>query len=361
MNYLYNFCHSCGVSPSKPFVPTAFFPTACEKYIIIQNSNLEGEYEYIEEVMDYIIPLAEDIKIIQIKFSTKDKTIPRTKTYEGLSLPQFNFLVKNAVSVLTNSPYSREVAAALSVPNVLIINRNKTNQEQPSWYKDCIEKDKNTYAEDIAKDLLNLSKIDNFINSLDPFYCGDSYKTKVMEVVPNFNPIEIGLTGQTLNLRSDWTSEMKYIKDFIYTNHVNLITDKRIDLQPSKNLIQVNLEVTKNTSQEDIDFYKNLTKELRLYCRNKNDLQKIRLKFIDEQIHEEKLITKKDLDIDQYICNNTIYKSSKMIISNKKTYTSKASMNKDIEFNPTQYERVIDCEDFWADSEHIKLLNIKDD
>ena len=361
MNYLYKFCHSCGVSPSKPFIPTAFFPITYDKYIIIQNSKIEGEYEYIEEVMDYIVPLIKDVKIIQIKLSTKDKTIPRAKIYEGLSLPQFNFLVKNAMSVLTNSPYCREVAAALSVPNVLIINKNKTNQEQPSWYKNCIEKDKSAYAEDIAEGLLNLSKIDNFINSLKPFYCGDSYKTKVMEVVPNFNPIEIGLTGQTLNLRSDWTNETKYIKDFIYTNHVNLITDKRIELQPSKNLIQINLEVTKNTSQEDIDFYKNLTKQLRLYCRNKNDLQDLRLKFIDEQIHEEKLITKKDLDIDRYICNNTIYKSSKMIISNKKTYTSRASMNKNIEFNPTQYEKIIDCEDFWADSEHIKLLNIKDD
>jgi len=73
------------------------------------------------------------------------------------------------------------------------------------------------------------------------------------------------------------------------------------------------------------------------------------------------MISKKDLDIGTKICNNTIYKSSKMIISKNKFYTSKASWEKNKplqENNPHFVEKIIDSSSFWHESEHFKLLNI---
>ena len=367
MNMLYKFSHHCGVTPSKPHIPLAFFPMVDEDYIIIQNSDLEGPYEYMEEVIDYMIPLLSNQKIIQIKFSKKDIDIPRTKKYEGLSLPQFNFLIKNSKAVICNSPYTHEIASSLNKPSVLITDEIKLNQCPPSWHKKSKQFSKNCFAERIAKAALDYCEIDNFIESLEPFYCGEAYKTKVLEVVPNFNPLDIGLKNQAINLRIDWTNEEKHIESFILLNHVNVITNKVYKFKESyleklkQNIIYINFEVSKETSPEDIEYYKNFTKNLRFFCRDEKAIQSIRLKFIDEQIHLEKTIQKKDLDIDQYICNNTIYKSSKMIISNKKTYTSKASMNDDIQFDPSNYEKIIDRKDFWEDSEHLKLLNIKND
>mgnify|MGYP001248114603 CR=1 FL=1 len=365
MNHSYKFAHSCGVKPSKPFVPLSFFPIAAEDYIIIHNSKLEKEYESFEEVIDYIIPLIGNIKIIQIKLSSQDKDIPRTQKYEGLSLTQVNFLIKNSKLLITNSPYSHEVSSALGRPSVLIDEKIKLNKEVPSWHTKSKALPKDSFAEKIAETALSLINIENQINTLKPFYSGKNYHTKVLEIAPNFNAREIGLRNQAINIRADWVDDTSHVQSFIESNHVNLITDKKIEFKgPNKdllnqNILQVNLEIKKETTQEDINFFKNLSENIRLFTRDEKNVQKIRLKFIDEQIHLEKLIQKKDLDIDRYLCNNTIYKSSKIILSNKKRYTSKAAMNQDKEFDPTRYEYLIDCEDFWQDSEHLKLLNLK--
>ena len=65
----------------------------------------------------------------------------------------------------------------------------------------------------------------------------------------------------------------------------------------------------------------------RLTCRNKG-ISDIRLKFFDWNINKYKIINKKDLDFYEDICDNTYYYSNKVLMSEGKNYSSKASLKK---------------------------------
>ena len=184
-----------------------------------------------------------------------------------------------------------------------------------------------------------------------------------MEIVPNFDPDCLKLKNENINIRADFHFNKENIEKLIINNKVNLICTNipKIDLPPellNKNLVQINLEVSEDTNEKEIAQAKKLCKSTNLFSKNQESIQKIRLKFIDEKISLESITRKKDLDICSKICENTYYKSSKIIISERKNYTSLAAMKKNQELNPRKLEKIIDNDDFWQELEHFKLLNI---
>lgn len=368
MNPLYKYSLDCGFTPSKPDISVSFFPMSIKNYIIIENCHTEKEYEHIDEISSYLTGVFKknSIRIIQLKFSQKDKDIFNTLKYQGLSLSQANFLIKNAKLILSNSRYTIDSSNALKTPALFLTNERSIEKENPYWYNTLSESlNSNEYAENICSKILKILKIDNPFERIKPFFSGKSFGAKILEVVPNFNPEELSLKKENINLRADIEHNNDIINKFILSNSINLICKKIPDLSDipkeiiKSNLIQINLEVTKKTKQSEINNAKKISNKVFLFCRDENSIKKIRLKFINEEVSLEKNIEKKDLDICNELCDNTYYKSSKIIISKGKNYTSTAAMKQGKELNSTTLEKAIDCKDFWAESEHFKLLNLK--
>lgn len=367
MDPIYKYSLNCGVLPSKPHIPISFFPMSFDKYIIIENSKQEGTYEHCDEILNYSLNSLKknQIKVIQIKFSADDQDIRGAIKYQGLSISQMNFLIKNCKALISNSKYTTEVAKCLNVKTISIMNKNLIEKDMPKWYKAPFKNfKKEEFAESISKTLLDFLDIENSLNKVKPFFCGKSFHEKILEIVPNFDPNLLKIENENINVRADYHFEQDYIKGLILKNKVNLITKKipKINKELArKNLLQINLEVDESTKQETIDKARELNNNLFLFSRDANNIQKIRLNLIDEKISLENKVQKKDLDIANKLCNNTYYKSSKIIISKGKNYTSLAAMKLNQQLNPLNLEKVIDTEEFWEESEHFKLINIQND
>ena len=367
MNAIYKYSLECGVLPRKPTIPISFFPLKHEKYIIIEQHSSLPEYLNTDELISYIYPYLkkQNIKILQIKLSQKDKTLQHCEQYEGLTTSQINFLIKNSILLISNSHYTCDISQTLNIPTIQIHTSIPSPIDKLPWLKSThIDIDRNDHAESIATKTLKELGIKNQINILNPIFCGNLFHKKILEINPDFNVLKSNFRKQTLNIRADYSFNEQNIFNILITNYCNLIINKYIDLSKlpdeviDKNLLQINFEIDINTKQEHIDHLKSFNKPLNLFCRDSNEITNVRLKFIDEIIALEQKITKKDLDICDKICENTVYKSSKMIISKGKYFTSKAAMDKNLPIKKDRFERIIDEPSFWNESEHLKLINI---
>ena len=88
--------------------------------------------------------------------------------------------------------------------------------------------------------------------------------------------------------------------------------------------------------------------------KDENKIDDLRLKFFDWDVFLLKKKTKNDIDNHEKICNNTRYKSSQLISSNNQLYASKAAWRNDIH---GKHDQIIDCDDFWVESNNLKIYN----
>ena len=85
-------------------------------------------------------------------------------------------------------------------------------------------------------------------------------------------------------------------------------------------------------------------------------MKKYRLKYIDEEITLYDSFDKKKLDKSGKICDTTLIKSSKTILSQGKKYQTLAHwvIDQPHEGKP---QNAIDTKDFWEDAEHFLIYN----
>ena len=81
-----------------------------------------------------------------------------------------------------------------------------------------------------------------------------------------------------------------------------------------------------------------------------------RLKYIDEDIKLYEKFDKKKLDKLEEICDTTLVKSSKTILSKGKKYQTLAHWVTD-QPHQGKPQAIIDTKDFWEDGEHYIIYN----
>lgn len=363
----------CGIKYSEPHVNIAFFPPPCEKYIIIENSSNEKyrEYEFIDEISAILFPFLtkNNIRLIQIKFNRNDLDIFKCKKYESLSHPQFNFLIQNSLGVITNNFYTHYIAAASNVNSICLHPNSFTSVNSPEINKDkCLDliSSPQTFPEKICARVLENLKIESLISKINPIYCGKDYHTKKIEVIPDFNVEQSNIREQRINIRADYYFDEKNIAKLLATNKCNLITDKLISLDYlknpiiHKNILEINYEVSQNTTEEDINTLQMSGCKFNLFCKDQNNINEIRLKHLDYEISIEETKTKKDLDIKNNICHNCFYKSSKVLLSKGKQYSSKSKWLLNKEINKSQFELIEDDKNFWQEIDNFKIFSINE-
>ena len=109
----------------------------------------------------------------------------------------------------------------------------------------------------------------------------------------------------------------------------------------------------------DEEYFINLTSlglTFTLISRHEEKLPELRLKFFDYSIEQYKIHSKKDLDINDDLCDNTFYHSNKTLISKNKKYSSKAAWKANIE-KTDEPQKIIDNDDFWEELQHMNIYN----
>jgi hypothetical protein len=123
-----------------------------------------------------------------------------------------------------------------------------------------------------------------------------------------------------------------------------------------QNINQINYFATPDDNESFFKAVSKLGIRVKIISKDENTINDLKLKFFDWDVNLVTKKTKKDIDNYEKICNNTRYKSSQIIASEKKLYASKAAWKNNINGN---HDKIIDCEEFWEDISNLKLYNDK--
>jgi hypothetical protein len=140
---------------------------------------------------------------------------------------------------------------------------------------------------------------------------------------------------------------------------LNIISNKPVDLGL---LNTIKAKVSGMTLIVDASFeinylkaVKNLGIKLTLTAPNNDSWGKLAEKFFDFGLEKEQVATKDSVKDSDKLNQQWIFSSEKIIISNGKIFSSKASW-KNNQAKLDKYSKVIDCLDFWEESEHFHIL-----
>lgn len=384
MHLLEQYALACGVKIDQPFVETNYFPLPFSDYIIIHPaSGMDAKnYDYYADVIELIYPLLQknNIEIVQIG-AKEDKTLPHTYAINGkTSLGQSFFLIKNSLLVVGNDSFSSHVAGGFDrklvslysnlykecckpywgePQNQLLIQADRKGNKPSYAAQEAQKVVNNVKPEEIARGILKLLEIESKLSSYETLHTGAHYHHSAVEIIPNFfNPNRLP-KDHGINLRLDYHFDLDIASRWMFSHKTHLIINRQVDPKYftviRNNLAKISVELNSEIESEYIDVLKNLGCEIELFAPNDENLVKTRLDFIDWGVDKLDFGSKKDLDSDEKVCDNTCYKSSKTILSNEKTYSSKAAWLAKQEKRTN--EPIIDNEDFWKELIYFRLYN----
>lgn len=378
------YAKSLGVRLGRPSISDHFFPIPFDKYITIQStSKFESRnYSFWDLSISLIKERLPSYKIVQV--GTREDPLCRNADLSLLgatSFKQLFYVIKNSSLHLGIDSLGVHVASALDIPCVGIYSNMLPSQSGPIWHKDslfkCIESDKKgnkpSYApvenpktintikpEDIAGSALDLLGADSDLLNYRTLYLGPHYANEILEVIPNFNPSPNYTPGLVVNLRCDYGAVEKSLPAWLSFKS-NIMTSSPLDL----GLLSAfrgniaGLTIFLESGSINKDYLKSLSRlniKFNLICRDKSKLQDLRFEFFDWVVEEHVKLSKKDIDFDSEICDNTFYHSNKVLVSEGKNYLSKASWKAGIE-KTKEPQRLIDSDEFWEEIEHLNVYN----
>ena len=382
MHVAEHYALSCGAQLSTPHIPSDFYPIPYKKYIclVTQSDILSKKYDFYQEVVDLLLPFLGDVKIVQLG-AHDDPHLRNTINYGALSRKQNNYIVANSLAVIGNDFYYTHAAGALNKNLITLFGPLYKDISRPFWgepsHQSLIESHRNNhkpsfsgdegenksinliYPEEIARQTLALLKIENTLQTLETVNMGSFYKIPVVELIPDELPAAGLYEGTAINFRLDLNFEPDMISKWAFNRKLNVIIDRPLERKyldiVKPHITQVMIEVNEKTSADDIRSITEGGYKTHLFSTDAEAIQNLRLQFLDHNIYLNKLSKKKDLDNSDKICDNTYFKSSKIMTSKNKHYASKASWLAGVE--KQEEEKVIDSPEFWEELEYFRIYN----
>ena len=369
-----------GVRPGKPIIDDHFFPISFGNYITT-DFDISGEsdtYKYWDIVFNLLNKYYLNLNVV-------DLSIDRSSTpqYADISIRsdishrQMSFVISNSSLHLCNNLFSSHLSSYHNVPTVCLFGSLLPNNNKPVFSENviCVSADtdkKPSYSntdpnnlinqikpEDIARNCLSLLSIDNDLDNYKTLFIGKYFNSKILEVVPDFKPLQDFDPDKIINIRYDYVKKPEYLEPWLQYK-CNIMCDEMLDYEMIKenahNIAGMTIFLDRdNFTLEYINKIQNLNINFSLICKNKKQIKDQRLKFFDwnvERLQEKK---KKDLDLKGKLCHNTFYDSSKELLSEGRSFSSKLhwkSYNNEPSFN-----KVVDCPTFWEEAEHMNIYN----
>lgn len=383
MHILEQYALNSGVKIKQPFIYEKFFPVTFDKYISFHPASKPSKtYDIWQEVISLIFPYLEknNIKILQIG-EKDDKLYAGATSLLGLTnINQTAFILKNALLHFGADSFPTHVASHYDKKIVSLYSNNYISCVKPYFgnpenqvlleptrsTKPCFSFHETPKTinkikpETIAKSILKLLNIENFIN-IESIYFGMEYNQPKLELVPNMNIDPKQYNSTNIIVRMDLEFNEQILRNQLKICDCVIFTDKPIDKQlliDNKNRVsKIIYEIKEDNDIEFANFlqFNSIPYQLFTYLKNEK-IEKIKLDYIDqEQIIEINSDLKSKTKIEY--TSNLFYKSNKKILSNGKIFLSVNSYKKDIPASQN-VEAIIDCPEFWKELENFYIFRV---
>ena len=385
MHLLERYALSCGVKIDKPAIEEQFYPLTQDRFIVLHaSSGMQSKnYDYYNEVVDLIKPYLdrENIKILQIG-SEDDQRVNGCVHLQGrTSIRQVAYIINRSMLVCGNDSFSAHMASGLNKKSVTLYSVLYKECCRPYWsdetkasliestrkkMKPSFSNEENPKTvnyimpETIATEILNKLNINHNLDSLHTLHIGEYYHLPVIEIIPDFNALNYNLNKSVLNIRMDYHFDENNLYSWSQGKQLSVITNRPISenclraIKPSVH--QLIYKADKSTTSEMLNEIKHLGIEVKVVVPNKEDLEEAQLNLIDWKVELEDKKSKKDVDNNIKICDNTRYISSKITLSQGRKFASIAAWKANIEMTEKQ-ANIIDNPDFWEEVDHFRIFN----
>lgn len=388
MHLLDRFSSICGVKPSTPNIQESFYPLSVERYITINHTpaSISHKYDYMDDVTHELSTILEDenIKILQIGDKSESPQLPNCIDMRGVfNLKQMTYVIKRSLCHISGDSFCGDLANITRTPNLQIFGPTPPYFSSSKWNdgvtkvltpeSSCVPSFQNEVAENkiinkirpekITENVLNILGIDRVDDPGKTIFVGNKYHNKILEAVPNFIPHDSVFPQCNVHLRLDYEFNESYLVNWANNRKLILLSDKAINIDLLRHIkpsiLHIVYEVNEKTCQKHLTEVKNCGIPLHLFSKLEDDqsIQDLRLKFLDWQIEQIEVSTKKNIDIPQEVdYSSVLYKSSKLLLSNEKEYSSKAAwLNNSPKANDEPFA-IHDSPDFWEEVEHFRLI-----
>tara|TARA_R110000824_G_scaffold102641_6_gene244199 strand:- start:1027 stop:2154 length:1128 start_codon:yes stop_codon:yes gene_type:complete len=362
------------LTPKKPLLEEAYFPTPYSRYVLIYNDSLvqAHDYTYIVDVAEYIWSADPQIKIVQVINTESTQRIPNAYYAQDLSHNHLYFLVKNADVVVSSDPLCGELCGVYDKHLVRLSGNSSPQTASPFFKEDdlhtifCTEEQPSFSSaeeiksinqilpETIARTVLNKLSIQDPTPLYKTLYSGPLYRQYMVDYIPDFK-LEANVSGnQPITARADLGGNFQHTLDICtHTNLHTLCIHKEVDIKTLtsfKNKIKsLVVEVSLDIGAEFIKEINKLGFQVILFTKDVENINNIRIKFIDWAV---RLVPSKERP-NLPPTKQLFYKSSKLTLSKGKKFPSLAARNHNSANN-----KVIDNELFWDESDHFLIYSL---
>jgi hypothetical protein len=377
-----------GSKIDRPHIQTNPYPLPFQRYITIQDSSGMREskdYSYWMDVLDLLIPHLKknNIEIVQIG----DKDVPTLKIAHSLcgktNIYQTAYIIKNSMLHIGNDSFACHMAGAFNVPLVAIYGPTTVSNHGPYWYNKektyLIESHRNgklpSFTSKEEEKTINLIKPEEIANAVlkvfeqktldhKTVYIGYTYPTWIFEFIPDSNINPNFQRDALLNVRMDYYFDEKILAETLSYRKCNILTDKPLGLDYlrafKQNIKLISYELDDTTDLNYIEQVQKLGIQLDLVANPRCDLNNIRFKFLDYEVHKKDIFDKKSIDLPDGIGYSDLkFKTNKFILSNGKMYTSHSHVKRNIPVKTFWNNEcdVIDEDIFWEDASYFNFYH----
>tara|TARA_R100000152_G_scaffold15066_1_gene6982 strand:+ start:129 stop:1313 length:1185 start_codon:yes stop_codon:yes gene_type:complete len=390
MHLLDTYALHCGLKVDKPYIYTLYYPLGVDRYITFQpfSNFAEKQYDFWNEVIDYLSPILKDQGIRIAQIGAKDDTPMKECiwTQGTTKISQAAYLIKNGMLHLGVDSFGAHVASGFNKKIVALYSTNWANNCKPYWSdpKDVrlFEPDRSVSKptfnheegpdksinkikpEDIANSVLDLLGSKAKVKKETVFF-GDDYNKMKMNIVPSSASLALMEFGHLI-VRMDLHFDEEVL-EFLIQNYpsVSIITKKPIDtklLKHYKNKIQ---DIVYWVNEDnDIEFVKGIhglgINYILLTSLTGDKFSDLKFKYLDYNFIFQRIANKKKRkEILKLGRKNLQFRTRQKIVKDGKVYNGVAALKKGVEENGLVQESfvdLIDTEDFWVDLEDAYIV-----
>lgn len=374
MNQLERYSLHSALKPKSFFWEENYFPLVSKKYITIDSSPDRNGNSYFDwiELIGILHPFLSKLNIDIVLIGEHIDNIPKdfnVLNFTKLNLNQNLYICNRGLLHISLPGYINHVLSQNN-KNCISLFKNNGSQFFCDKHRDThfkIESVSNINQINpyhIAETALKFLQVD-FINPYEnSFFAGYLSNTKTLEIIPDFIPDQNFFPQSVINIRADLNFNEQNIFHFCQGRAAGIICSNEFSTELLHALhgqqIRFSISLNKSISIKYLRQLSSFGFKFDLFTHNQNELYDLRLNYIDYNVEFYKLKTKKDLDKSINICNNTIFKSSKVLYSKNKKFASKAHWILNQELS-SDFNQIVDTKDFWCDLDFMHIYNTKNE
>jgi len=389
MNLAEIYSSTSNIPLDVPYLYESFYPIDTDKYIVIHPSsgNPCKNYDYWQEVVDYLVEGYPQYKIIQLG-GGEDIPLNHCINLNGkTNIHQTAYIIKRARLLIGNDSALAHMAGALNVPVVAVYGPTSSKNHGPHW------KTENTVLIDSHRDGKNPSfhfnESPKTINMIMPeeiiagvsriigectlsifesVYFGNRYNDKIVEVVPDALVPQDFIPNAVLNIRADYNPNLNHIYGQIQIRKCSIYTDVPLDvnilMRFKENVVSIIYEVTHNDEPRFVADLISAAIPVVLVTKLDDEvLNKKKLSYLDlAPINKVVIPDKSKIEKADLVTEKSLFKTKKILLSNGKGYASNAHRLFDLPLSNINkiVAPVLDYPKFYEELDFFYIFNQKE-